>query len=169
MTALTFETLYRGNITYPRDHVEETLVCKSDRFYNKDSNLFGPSGDLAVEEIVEERFSIMGASPATGTQGLFAADSSVLGFGYEIEKAIAGATSVLIGDNSGGDADRLFAAQTTYTAGTRKAAGAGAAPGNTYQGATADNVKLTWTGTGTGGGQIRVWVHRRRYVTYPAA
>lgn len=158
MAAFNFDTSVSGGSRFKK------LVSKTVRYFAGATYLYGPSGDAAIEEIVEERFTTTGAS-ATGTAGLFSANSQILGAGYEIEVAIDTATSFLIGDAVGADADRLFAAQTTYTAGTKKQIAAGSMPGAQYQGATADNVKLTWTGTGAGG-VVRVWVHRRRYVTF---
>lgn len=168
MGAFVFRNTYVGAIRKGRDLVQDTFVSYLSRRFKGITKLFGPSGDRCFEEIVEERFNVSGSS-ATGVQGLFAANSQIMGAGFEVEVAITGATSFLIGDDSGGDVDRLFAAQTTYTAGFKKQAPAGALPGAAYQGATGDNVKLTWTGTGTGAGRVRVWVHRRLYSSWKSS
>lgn len=115
-------------------------------------------------EALEEEITLSGSSPSVGTGGLFAADSDILGATYEITEAIAGATNFLIGDDAGSpDTDRLWAAQSTYTLGTKKTIPQGAVVGAKFQGGTAGNVRLTWTGTATAG-KVRVTVFVRRIV-----
>lgn len=164
MAAFAFRGTYGTGGNSKRDLIAGTIVSELFRGFFGPTRFWGPSGDSFIDEIAEEFFDTTGAS-ATGGQGLLSADSQFLGAGYEITATITGATSFLIGDNTGADADRIIAAQSTYTAGTRKAIPIGAWPGAVYQGASADNVKLTWTGTGTAG-RVRVWVARRKFKSW---
>lgn len=159
MAAFSFANVHGSGLNFAR------LVSSVSRVFAGTTQHYGPSGDSFVEEIVDESITLTGTTGVDGVAGLFSANSQFLGAGYEITTAVTGATALVFGDLTGADADRLFASQTTYTAGTKKQIGAGAFPGAQYQGATADNVRITFTGTATAG-VIRVWIARRRFITY---
>lgn len=101
---------------------------------------------------------LSGSSPEVLTDFL-PAQTLIIGCDYRITVAIAGGTSFLIGDES--DDDRFFAAQTTYTKGTKAAQATLAALPN----AAAQDLSVAWTGTMSGGGTLRITIWYFEFTT----